>query len=83
MARRPSLSSSIFRTVVTSQPWIRLTGGYARTHHDALAAHVFVARWSPVSPETSGSGDRLFISSDLELRRLVLTELDVTPLGGH
>ena len=30
MARRPSLSSSIFRTVVTSQPWIRLTGGYAR-----------------------------------------------------
>ena len=30
MARRPSLSSSIFRTVVTSQPWIRLTGCYAR-----------------------------------------------------
>ena len=30
MARRPSLSSSTFRTVVASQPRIRLTGSNAR-----------------------------------------------------
>ena len=31
----------------------------------------------------SASGDRLCIPSDPELRRLVLTELHATPLGGH
>ena len=42
MARRPSLSSSIFQTVVTSQPRIRLTGGYAwcnRLIHSITYSH--------------------------------------------